>query len=60
MLRDARGVRCGAVRANVLTYRDVLAVAEHAGDVAEGAAVGDLDPVTSFFFTVQGYPVKGS
>jgi hypothetical protein len=27
----------------------VLAVAGHAGDVAEGAAVGDLDPVTRFF-----------
>ena len=27
----------------------MLAVAEHAGDVAEGAAGGDLDPVTSFF-----------
>ena len=35
------------------------AVAEHAGDVADGAAVGDLDPAPSFIFTVPGYPMKG-
>jgi len=45
--REAEGMSRAAVAQAAL--RDVCAVAEHAGDVAEGAAVGDLDPVTSFF-----------